>query len=79
MWLWPLGYLSSSSINEKKKDMGKGKARTAIDRPTNVALAKHKDEPTLCNRAVWCDENGKELYQQEIELIEGEGSEGYGA
>ena len=27
----------------------------------------------------WCDENGKELYQQEIELIEGEGSEEHGA
>lgn len=38
--------------------MGKGKARTAIDRPTNMALARHKDEPTLCNQAVWRDENG---------------------
>ena len=38
--------------------MSKGKARTALDRPTNRALAENTVNPTLCSRAVWKDENG---------------------
>jgi hypothetical protein len=38
--------------------MSKGKARTAVNRATNIALSEHRNEPTLCSRAVWKDENG---------------------
>ena len=41
--------------------MSKGKARTAVNRATNIALSEHKNEPTLCRRYVSCDENGNEM------------------
>ena len=41
--------------------MGKGKARTATDRPVNKSLARNGDEPTLCRRYVSHDENGNEM------------------
>ena len=38
-----------------------------------------EESTTAAAEIVWCDENGKELYRQQIELIEPEGSEEYGA